>query len=197
MKPECITRMFNVLESDPEVALVCCKRDILTHLDNRFTQGWISSFEDLQRNLKLDNTNLSILPGKTLLESPDFRKKPINIIGEPVAVMFRRDLIASIGYFDTAMFQLVDFEYWLRMFKDHKIAFIPEHLAQFRLHGAQSSFLNDKTKINDEEDYYKLLYNRYFWSLHINFKWFLIKRYHFIFKWYRLIKSYLRLNKIS
>ena len=72
--------------------------------------------------------------------------------------MFRKVVIDEIGYFDETMFQLVDYEYCLRMFKKYKVAFIPEKLVQFRLHEKQASFLNNKNEVNDKDLYYNLLY---------------------------------------
>lgn len=140
LKPECISQMVKVLENDIRIALVASKRDIITDLNNRFSQGWIKNFDDLQKNLNLPKDEVAVLNGKDILKSPYFKKKPINIIGEPVAVLFRRDLIQAIGFFDNDMFQLVDYEYWLRMFKNNKIAFITRRLVQFRLHDNQASF---------------------------------------------------------
>lgn len=194
LKPECISQMVDVMESDNKIALVTSKRDVITELNNRFTEGWIKNFDDLQINLNLPNAEVTVLSGRDLLKSSNFKKKPINIIGEPVSVLFRKDLIGSIGYFDTDMFQLVDYEFWLRMFKNYDIAFLQEHLVQFRLHETQASFLNNKYNINDKDIYYKLLYNRFFWLLHFNFKWYLLKKYHFVFKFYRFIKSFIKIK---
>lgn len=188
LNPTCIEKMVAVLESDDKIALVTSKREIITNEDNRFTQGFIASFKDLQINIPLSDNAVSIVTGKSLLKGAYFKKKPINIIGEPITVLFRASIIEEIGCFNTEMFQLVDYEYWLRMFKKHKIAFLKEELVQFRLHNMQASFVNKINKLNDQSIYYNLLYKDYFWLLHNNFKWVLIKRFHWIFKVYRYMK---------
>ena len=144
LKPECISQMVDVMESDNKIALVTSKRDIITELNNRFTEGWIKNFDDLQINLNLPSERLTVLSGRDLLKAPYFKNKPINIIGEPVTVLFKKDIINTIGYFNTTMFQLVDYEYWLRMFKHYDIAFLPQRLVKFRLHNEQASFFNNK-----------------------------------------------------
>lgn len=189
LNPTCIEKMVTVLERDAQIGLVTCKRRIITAEDNRFTQGFISNFNNLQVNIPLENRELTVIKGRELLKAPYFKKKPINSIGEPITVLFRAKMITDIGYFDTRMFQLVDFEYWLRMFKKYKIAFLKEELVQFRLHNTQASFVNHQVNSNDKEIYYKLLYTKYFWLLHINFKWNLVKRFHWSFKMYRFLKS--------
>ena len=192
MYPDCIEKMVLVLEKDDSIGLVCSKRDIITDKNNRFTQGFIANFENLQINLPVFSEGLTVLEGSEILKANYFKYKPINIIGEPIAVLFRTELISQIGYFRKDMFQLVDYEYWVRMFTKHKIAFISEKLAAFRLHHEQASFINNNNQINDKELYYSLLYKDYFWNLHLNFKWILFKKYSTIFRIYRKIKSLLK-----
>ena len=193
----CIARMVDVLELDENCTLVTCKRAIISKKSNRFTQGWIANFKDLQVNLNMSDASVTIIKGKELLRAPFFKKKPINIIGEPTAIMFRKDIIAEIGYFDENMFQLVDYEFCLRMFKKYNIGFIKEKLVSFRLHETQASFLNNKENINDKEIYYNLLYKDYFWWLHKNFKWQLLKKHHWSFQLYRFLKYELFLKKVK
>jgi glycosyltransferase involved in cell wall biosynthesis len=192
MYPDCIEKMVFVLEKDKGIGLVCSKRDIITDKDNRFTQGFIANFGNLQVNIPFRSNDLTVLKGKGILKSKYFKSKPINIIGEPIAVLFRTELISKIGYFRKDMFQLVDYEYWLRVFKKYKIAFMSEKLAAFRLHHNQASYKNNKSQLNDKELYYSLLYKDYFWYLHSDFKWWLFKKYNIVFIVYRNIKSLLK-----
>ena len=189
LEPSCIKKMVDAFTVDENIGLVCSKRHIITTVDNSFTKNWIASFKNLQCNLPVDENDFDVMDGKDILKAPYFKKKPINIIGEPVAVMFKKSAIPVVGFFDEAMFQLVDYEYWLRFFKYYKIGFLKEPLAGFRLHLNQMSFLNNKNKLNDHDLYYKMLYNRYFWFLHHNFRWFLLKRYFVLFKVYRKLKT--------
>lgn len=192
LKPDCITTMVALMEAQPQLGLVCCKRDIIYKNFNRFVDGFVKNFEDLQINLRLPNDQVSVLSGRAILSLPSFKNKPINIIGEPVAVLFKQSSIASIGFFNTDMFQLVDYEYWLRFFKSYDVGFIPQSLVQFRLHDTQASFLNNKQELNDHEQYYRLLYNEYFWYLHSNFKWLLLKKYHGVIRFLISVKALFR-----
>ncbi|GAA4268009.1 glycosyltransferase family 2 protein [Hyunsoonleella aestuarii] len=189
LEPSCIKKMVDAFVIDKKIGLVCCKRHIISAEDNSFTKNWIANFKNLQCNLPMNENYIHVMDGKDILKAPYFKRKPINIIGEPVAVMFKKSAIPLVGFFDESMFQLVDYEYWLRFLKHYKIGFLHEPLASFRLHLNQMSFLNNKNKLNDHELYYSILYKRYFWFLHNNFRWFLLKRYFFLFKVYRKLKT--------
>jgi len=193
LKPDCITTMVQIMEAHPQLGLVCCKRDLIYKDFNRFVDGFVKNFTDLQVNLHVPHDQISILSGRTILKLPSFKNKPINIIGEPVAVLFKQNSIDTIGFFNNNMFQLVDYEYWLRFFKCYSIGFIPQSLVQFRLHETQASFMNKQQELNDHDIYYRLLYNSYFWYLHPNFKWLLLKRYHPLVRFMIHIKSFFRI----
>ena len=184
----CIERMIEVITTETNIGLVTCKRKIITDDDNHFTQAFKSSFKDLQINLSLSDAPVSIRSGKDLLNASYFKKKPINIIGEPTSYLFRKSLIEEIGGFHTHMFQLVDYEFCLRIFKGYSIAFIKDSLVSFRLHGTQASFVNHQDDSNDKDLFYRLLYTKYFWLLHSNFNWLLIKKFHWSVKFYRTIR---------
>lgn len=189
LKLTCIEKMVKVLEADKSIGLVTCKRTIISEINNRFTQGWIANFRDLQVNLNLPDKSVVIKSGRAILRSSKFKLKPINIIGEPTCIMFPKAITAELGGFHSDMFQLVDYEFCLRIFKDFKIAFLQEQLAGFRLHDMQASFINHQKLTNDKEVFYKLLYKDYFWYLHLNFKWVLIRRFHWLFRFYRGVKK--------
>src|SRR5581483_9458517 len=60
-----------------------------------------------------------------------------NLIGEPSAVMFRRE--AATRGFDLQLRQLVDLEMWLHLLSSGGLAYLPEPLCAFRLHPGQQS----------------------------------------------------------
>lgn len=65
-----------------------------------------------------------------------------NVFGEPTAAMFRRDLIESLGPFDSTLHQLCDWEFWIRVGAQRGLWFDPTQLATFRLHSESVSSQN-------------------------------------------------------
>jgi glycosyltransferase involved in cell wall biosynthesis len=57
----------------------------------------------------------------------------INFISQP-AVFWRRKVIKEVGLFNVNLKFAMDYEYWLRIGKNHKPAILDEYLAKFRIH---------------------------------------------------------------
>ena len=72
-----------------------------------------------------------------------------NLIGEPSAVMFRRDR-AGRG-FDTALRQVVDLEMWFHLLLHGNLAYDPEPLCGFRTHGGQQTVVNRQSHVGPAE----------------------------------------------
>ena len=72
-----------------------------------------------------------------------------NLIGEPSAVMFRRE--AAARGFDPQWRQLVDLEMWLHLLSSGDLAHVPEPLCAFRLHAAQQSTVNRHANVGPGE----------------------------------------------
>lgn len=51
------------------------------------------------------------------------------MIGEPTAVMFRRQLALDAGGFRTDIYQLVDVDFWLRLMLRSAVCFVPHELS--------------------------------------------------------------------
>lgn len=67
-----------------------------------------------------------------------------NFVGEPTAVMFRRELASQAGGFDRNLVQLCDLEFWYRVGARDGLAFVPRELASFRVHGDAASQNNNR-----------------------------------------------------
>jgi hypothetical protein len=164
-------------EKNKKAGLVFCKRDIIVESKSPETNEWINIFGDLQTNLNcFKKTN--IVKGTNILRSENLLKKqPFNKIGEPIATLFSKRIVDEIGYFNEELVQLLDFEFYYRIFKKHSVLMINESLVAFRLHPLQASNLNQNRNIQDYEIYQKLLYKNFFWQLHYKTRWMLFKRY--------------------
>lgn len=189
--PKCIEEMVNVLDKDQSISLVACKRKFIVEPSflNVETKSWIKTFGDLQSNLHLLERNGVQILSKHLFKMDAFFNSPLNKIGEPTAVLFRRDLVNKIGFFREDIKQIMDFEFWYRILKTRHIAVLNKKLIKFRLHHLQTSNKNRNNDINDYIIYNKIIYKEYFWFINSKMKFQLLKKYNPLMKFLIRIKK--------
>lgn len=66
----------------------------------------------------------------------------MNFIGEPTAVMFNKNVVASFGIFNSDFSQICDLEYWLRISTTNGLVYVPNALVSFRVHANSESAKN-------------------------------------------------------
>ncbi len=181
LHPECIEEMVKILDQNPSIGLVVSKRHIIVEgADNVFSiKDWMHLYDDLQKKLNLNFQPISILD-KSFFKSSLFYKSPINIVGEPSAVMFRKSLIDEIGFFRTDLKQLLDCEYWYRILKHCSIGIINKKLISFRIHPNQATQKNGLDKAKDSKLFNKILYDDYFWLVNNHRKKVLFLKFHYL-----------------
>lgn len=74
----------------------------------------------------------------------------INYIGEPSAVMFRKD--QAVRGFDITYRQVVDLEMWFHLLEQGWLAYISEPLCAFRIHGEQQTAVNARENVSEAEN---------------------------------------------
>jgi glycosyltransferase involved in cell wall biosynthesis len=165
MEPTCIEEMVKALEENPEQVLVVSKRTFIIDkdMDSSTINKWIETYGDLQPEL-IEEPHQII--DKELFKKMDFPEIPRNKIGEPSVVMFKRELIDTVGYFNEDLKQILDYEYWYRILKYHPIYVINKPLVKFRLHPNQATNVNNSQRIEDYEIYEQILYKQYLKLLH-------------------------------
>lgn len=75
-----------------------------------------------------------------------------NFIGEPSSIMFKKDIVKEIGFFDGNLKQLCDFEFAVRVISNFGFIYVPEKLTYFRVHGSSAS------SNNHNNNYYNVFY---------------------------------------
>ncbi len=80
-----------------------------------------------------------------------------NFIPQP-ATFIRRKVLEDIGYLDETLHFVMDFDYWLRAGKAHRIAFIKERLARLRTHNQAKSI----TSLGNFGKELVLIYEKFF-----------------------------------
>lgn len=166
LMPDCIDKMLKLIMQDKSVAIAACKREFIVEPSflNNETKRWIEKMKDLQYTLKLPYNNGVAFLDHNLFASEEFFESPLNKIGEPTTILFRKDLIERIGYFKEDLKQVLDYEFCYRVLNTHRIAIIEEQLVKFRLHNLQATVKNkDNAVFNiDHSKMERIIYNQYF-----------------------------------
>lgn len=137
--PECISEMVTVAEADPKVGMVYSNRAILFDSTNTAHIDWVKANGDLNESW-FKSLEPGIFSGARILKDKNlFLKKPFNKIGEPTAILFKREVFDKIGFFDTELIQFLDLEFSLRLLSKYKVGYINRQLVAFRLHENQAS----------------------------------------------------------
>ncbi len=127
MKPEMLSKMVSYFDADAKLALASCSR---SYVDEKGEETKVVREYEESANLEY---------GKVL---QDNLLTLCNKIGEPTAVMFRKEY-AGNG-FDQTFYHLGDIEYWLRIVEQGKYLYIDEVLCSFRQHTGSTTNKNAK-----------------------------------------------------
>ena len=121
LHPHCLERQVAILDSDPQqrLALVFSARHLLGP-DGRplGRRGYPSGREG-----PLNSTQVGAA----------YVRWGTNLIGEPGAVLFRRELALKVGGFDAANPYVIDLDYWLRLLAQGDAYYLDQPLASFRV----------------------------------------------------------------
>jgi glycosyltransferase involved in cell wall biosynthesis len=127
LAPDCLEQQVAVFESDQprNLALVFCARQIIDgdgrHLIERRPFG----------------AQMRRVNGRAVFRQ--CLRSGTNAIGEPSAVLFRRDIARETGGFDATFPYVIDLDYWLRLLAHGDAVYIPDALASFRINPTQWS----------------------------------------------------------
>jgi glycosyltransferase involved in cell wall biosynthesis len=171
----CIEKMVNLSVLDSNIGLVYCKRKIIYDSNNDVHLKWLSRNQNLHNKWYKLKVNKFVIEGKEYLKDYNLMREPLNKIGEPTAVLLKKECFDKVGFFNKELKQTLDFEYWYRLMKYFKIGFIEEDLVSFRLHSEQATFINQFKFENEINILYKSMYKNVFWQLHPYRQWKLFK----------------------
>lgn len=120
--PECLARQIDRFDGDAgrTLALTFCARDVIGP-DGRV----------LLRRRGMPGAAAGPVTREQVIRNC-FRHGT-NVVGEPGAVLFRRELAARIGGFDQRHPYVIDLEYWLRLLGLGRGEYIDEALVAFRV----------------------------------------------------------------
>ncbi len=117
---ECLQQQVALLQAQPDLVLCCHARDVIGP-DGRVllrARGLGPTFEG--RCTRADIVRRCARAGT-------------NLVGEPGAVLFRRDVAARVGGFDARHPYVIDLDYWLRLLEHGDGWYGHEALCSFRV----------------------------------------------------------------
>jgi GT2 family glycosyltransferase len=155
--PNCLEKMVNLAEQDPELGLVFSPRDLLLVPEAENDAICMFIYQECDNLHKSWSKLQCIQSGDDLLNDPKLLENPMNKIGEPSTVLMRKEIFKKVGMFDPNLRQIVDVDMWLRIMGAYKIGFIEEPLSSFRIHPKQQSSLNQDTG-ESRLDFYRFCY---------------------------------------
>lgn len=127
LHPECLARQAAILDGDAKgaLALVFSARDVIGPDGRVLTRrGYPGAREGA-------------------LDSQDVRRACVrrgtNLLGEPGAVLFRKELADRVGAFDATNPYVIDLDYWFRLLAHGSAYYIEQALASFRVSGSSWS----------------------------------------------------------
>ena len=138
LDPTCLERMIDAAVSD--TGLIVCGKDLL--FDPGVPANLVIGYQTMHKQSLSE-----LFPNQTLIRAEAFAdhmvKNPnANCIGEPSTVLIRRAVLDTVGFFNTNMIMLCDWELAARIAINTGIRFVNEPLVTFRVHMGSASAEN-------------------------------------------------------
>ena len=154
LAPDCVEKMVALAEQDPAIALVFCRRELLLDEDATADPRCQVVARESRLTVWPAFENAPVQMGRSLLAWSDLLQLPINKIGEPSAVLMRRDSFEQLGGFDEKLCQLTDVDMWLRLLgatAQTKVGYVADPLARWRIHPMQATQKNIEGQRIDQD----------------------------------------------
>jgi glycosyltransferase involved in cell wall biosynthesis len=132
--PDTLAQLSRAFETNPQAVIATSARLIV---DENARTLFVAN----ELNLNTPKTGEEVIL-RCLLEGK-------NLIGEPSAVMFRRE--AAKRGFDPSYRQLIDWEFWAYLLEQGELAYVEKPLCAFRCHDKQQTAANRQCRSGEEE----------------------------------------------
>lgn len=138
--PTCLERQVAVLDADPGIAFTACRRDVIDARNNVIIRrhGWWGRGGRYEGR---DAIRRIVRAGR-------------NIIGEPITVLFRQELLERVGPIDAWM---CDLDYWCRLLQAGDLFIIKDSLAAFRVSEGSQSVHENRDHPRNQRRYFRQL----------------------------------------
>ena len=146
LEPSCLEKQVGILDDHPQVELVHCARKIINPEGNIITVRRPREAE----GMKESNASLRRIV-----------RSGTNPIGEPAAVMFRRETKDRLAGFSNADMYSIDVEYWSRLLAEGKRYYLDEVLCSFRVWPDSASVRLFGSQSRSMRQFFRCLEQRY------------------------------------
>lgn len=159
LEKNCVEVMMQYLTLN-NLQVVVSKRKIIDAESRPIIDGfWFNDYNDLQKPAGMPTDEFFIFSKKNLKNLDYDRYSVENIVGEPCASLFTKNVFNKTGRFDANLKQALDYVYWLRVLVKYDIGVIPEKIVNFRYHSEQTSNQNYLSNLNEGKYIEKILHN--------------------------------------
>ena len=143
---DCIARMVELADADADVGLVFCRRALaLEDPDNVDARHWSTRFGDVSAPFgELEPLN----SGPALFARWARHGFDANLVGEPLVVMLRREVLERSGGFNPNIRQRFDGDLWARIMPLCTVGFIAEQLGRYRVPAASLTTRNHQLRLD-------------------------------------------------
>jgi len=150
MNPLCIEKMIFACEKNNVKVCICSREFIIEDTASDFLKDFF--YNKVFQLEKVYQLQKKLTPGEVTNLAKD--KLFSNFIGEPIVLLFHKDIIRKFGNYNADLVQLVDYEFALRICLNIDSFFLPEKLVQFRIH-------SDSASNNQHSDNLKYIKNQF------------------------------------
>lgn len=178
LESNCVERLMAMMLSESNIAMVYAKRNFIYLKETPDILEFKKVYAKLHNYWLSFNLKEGVVDGKIYLKDENFLNAPKNKIGEPTSVLLNKDCFEKVGFFNEALKQALDCEFWSRLMPLYKIGFVDAYLSSFRLHTHQTSAMNKAKKVSEMETLYFIYYKTLLTYLHKDCQWKLRKRFH-------------------
>jgi glycosyltransferase involved in cell wall biosynthesis len=104
---------------------------------------------NMDENGNENRSSITLYKNMWLKFGNDANLRVLNYVSQP-STFWRRQLLDSVGYFDPGFRYAMDYDYWLRATRHHKLGFIDQNLAKFRVYPTSITSSNSEAQFKEE-----------------------------------------------
>jgi glycosyltransferase involved in cell wall biosynthesis len=161
----CLQEFVNAINEN--TVLIVSKRNFA--LPERSTPDEINYYSNDVRTLENTNKNKSNFFNQKLVSKIGVENICLNFIGEPSLIFFKKNVVEDVGLFNSALKQICDLEFALRVASKYGLKYIPKKLCALRVHKDSTTSTNVSDKYYELHNIEPLLYS-YFLLYSKNFE---------------------------
>lgn len=143
IKPSCVEEMVRESLKHQVSICICSRSFIIENNTSKSVENYF--FKDVVKLEESYSDVKQFVPQEIASLAKD--KLFDNFIGEPITLLFKKDIIRRIGNYNSELIQLVDYEFALRACLNYNSVFIPKRLVSFRTHSQSATSLKESTGI--------------------------------------------------